>query len=172
LSDSGRTTAVTISAVVPRSGQIQVDEQACLACRECEVACSLSHERECNPALSSIQVDFDDFRPGFPDIRVCKQCDWPACYYACAARHEIPAIAVDPATGARFVDQAKCNGCGACARACPLTPERPVIFSKRVDGKKRFYKCDLCMGRPEGPVCVQICPGKCLTLVPAERRRA
>ena len=154
-----------------RSGMIQVDEHICLACRECEVACSLYHEGECNPALSRIRVDFDDFVPGFPSIRVCKQCDWPACYYACAALLEEPAIQIDQATGARFVDESKCRGCDACARACPLTPERLVLFYKMVGRRRIYFKCDLCKDRPEGPVCVEVCPAGALTYIPTEKRR-
>ena len=36
-----------------RAGVIQVDNNLCLTCRECEVACSLYHEGECNPALAA-----------------------------------------------------------------------------------------------------------------------
>lgn len=109
---------------VQRSGVIQVNEKLCLTCRECNIACSLFHEHQCNPELSRIRVDYDDFGPGFPDIRVCKQCDWPACYYACAARWDEPALGIDERTGARYIDPDNCRGCGACARACPLTPEK------------------------------------------------
>jgi Fe-S-cluster-containing hydrogenase component 2 len=173
----------TKAAKVQRSGVIQADEKSCYTCRECEVACSLYHERQCAPELSRIRVDFDDFAPGFPDIRVCKQCDWPACYYACAGLYDDPALSIDPETGARFVDEAKCRGCGACARACPLTPERSVIASKsaqaagdakaapKVGRKRVYFKCDLCRGRVDGPICVQVCPAKCLTYIPAEARR-
>lgn len=154
-----------------RSGVIEVDEALCLACRECEVSCSLYHEQECNPSLSRIRVEVDDFIPQLPSITVCKQCDWPACYYACAARWEDPAMSIDAATGARYIDAEKCRGCGDCLRACPLTPERPVIGFKKVGRKRIYYKCDLCAGRPEGPICVEICPGGALKFVAAEGRR-
>jgi carbon-monoxide dehydrogenase iron sulfur subunit len=153
-----------------RSGVIVVDQGRCLACRECEVVCSLYHENECNPALSRIRVEFDDFTPGLPTVIVCKQCDWPACLYACAARWPEPAISVDPSTGARVIDPCKCKGCGDCLHACPLTPERTVIGSHKSGRRRVYFKCDLCSGRSEGPVCVQICPGGALCLVSAEER--
>jgi carbon-monoxide dehydrogenase iron sulfur subunit len=156
---------------VRRSGVISVDQSLCLTCRECEVACSLYHEGECNPSLSRIRVEFDDFVPGLPTIVVCKQCDWPACYYACAARWDEPAIAIDEASGARYVDQSRCRGCEDCLRACPLTPERPVIAFRKVGRKRIYFKCDLCYDRPEGPLCVELCPGGALALVPAAERR-
>jgi len=154
-----------------RSGVIEVDERLCLACRECEVACSLYHEGECNPSLSRIRVEFDDFVPGLPSIAVCKQCDWPAGYYACASRWDEPAMSIDAASGARYVDPDLCRGCGACMRACPLTPERSVISFKVVGRGRVYFKCDLCYDRREGPVCVAICPSEALEFVPAEGRR-
>ena len=156
---------------LPRSGVIEVDESRCLACRECEVACSLYHEDECNPSLSRIRIEFDDFVPGSPSITMCKQCDWPACYYACVSRWDEPAMTIDAATGARRIDSAKCRGCQSCLRACPLTPERSVIYSRKVGRKRVYFKCDLCCDRPEGPVCVELCPGEALAYVPAAERR-
>jgi Fe-S-cluster-containing hydrogenase component 2 len=155
---------------LPRSGAIEVDVGLCLTCRECEVACSLYHEDECNPSLSRIRIEFDDFYPGAPSILVCKQCDWPACVYACASRWDEPAMSINETTGGRVIDAQKCRGCGACVHACPLTPERQVIQSKRVGRKRICFKCDLCSNRPEGPVCVEICPGEALRFVAASER--
>ena len=154
-----------------RSGVIEVDESLCLTCRECEVGCSLYHESECNPHWSRIRIWFDDFVPGSASIAVCKQCDWPACYYACVSRWDEPAMSIDEATGARYVDAEKCRGCGACLRACPLTAERSVMGFRKVGRKRVYFKCDLCYDRPEGPLCVDLCPGKALKFVPAEGRR-
>ena len=153
-----------------RSGVIEVYENLCLTCRECEVSCSLYHEDECNPNLSRIRVSYDDFAPVPPSIVVCAQCDWPACYYACTALWDEPAICIDNVTGARYIDSEKCRGCGACLRACPLTQEQPVISFKKVGNKRIYLKCDLCHDRAEGPVCVEICPGDALRFVSAEER--
>ena len=46
-----------------------------------------------------------------------------------------------------------------------------MIGFKKVGKRRKYFKCDLCYDRPEGPVCVQICPGEALKLVPAEERR-
>ena len=154
-----------------RSGVVQFDEKLCLTCRECEIACSLAHEGECNPELSRIRIDFNDFVPGFPDARICKQCDWPSCVYACAARWDEPAMKIDEKTGARYVDRDLCRGCASCLRACPLAPEQSVLAFLTQGRKRKYFKCDLCMDRDEGPVCVEICPGEALTYIPAEERR-
>lgn len=73
-------------------GKIMVDQEICLACRECELACSLYHEGKCSPALSRIEVDFDDFTAGFPEISVSAKCDLcedrsqgPVCVEVCPA---------------------------------------------------------------------------------------
>jgi len=153
---------------VQKSGVIAVDTNRCLACRECEVACSLYHEDECNPFFSRIHIDFDDFVPGQPTITVCKQCDWPACYFACAARWDEPAIFIDEKTGARVIDPDLCRGCGECVRACPLMPERAIIGFKKVGRQRVYFKCDLCYTREEGPICVAVCPCEALTYVPAK----
>ena len=153
-----------------RSGVIEVDGSLCMTCRECEVSCSLYHDGECSPNLSLIRIQYDDFTPGNPVIFVCKQCDWPACYYACASRwDDDSAIRIDETTGARYVDPEKCRGCGACLRACPLTPAHSVISFKK--GNKRIYfKCDLCYDRPEGPVCVDVCPSEALKFITVAER--
>jgi len=156
---------------LPRSGVIVADEARCLTCRECEVACSLLHEDVCSPNLSRIRIEFNDFVADGPSIVLCKQCDWPACYYACANLWDEPAIRIDAATGARCIDPELCHGCGACLRACPLTPERTVIGQRPRERGRVYFKCDLCYDRPEGPVCVAICPGQALTYVPAGERR-
>lgn len=155
----------------PCAGTVLADPAKCLTCRMCEIACSLGHFGQCNPELSAIRILFDDFAAGWPDIRLCKQCDWPACLYACASRWEDPALHVDPLTGARAIDPERCRRCGACLRACPLTPERAVIHTASLDGHRIYVKCDLCTGNPEGPLCVAICPGEALRYVSAEVRR-
>lgn len=149
-----------------RSGVIRFDGSLCMTCRQCEVSCSLYHEGECNPSLSRIRIQYDDFTPGDPIAFICKQCDWPACYFACASLWNEPALYIDEATGARYIDPQRCKGCSACLNACPLTPEHSVINAKKLENKKIYFKCDLCYDRPEGPVCVDICPSEALKYIP------
>ena len=156
----------------PRSGVITVDVRLCMTCRECEVACSLEHEDECNPEMSRIRVLFDDLVVGFPEIHVCEQCAEPACYEACMARNgDDHALSIDARTGARYVEASRCRGCGACARACPLTDRYPVLRFRQVGRKRVYLKCDLCKDSAIGPICVNVCPGGALTFVSAAERQ-
>ena len=149
---------------------IGVDGRTCLECRLCEVACSLFHEGRSSPHLSRIRVVFDDFVPGFPVHDVCQQCERPECYYACISACGDPAMYIHVETGARVIDESKCSGCGACAEACPLMPDRPVMGFKEMGGGRVFYKCDLCMDRASGPVCVEVCPPGALRFIGASER--
>jgi Fe-S-cluster-containing hydrogenase component 2 len=59
------------------------------------------------------------------------------------------------------VTEATCIGCHNCAKRCPWGNIIMVeTGEKRDDGKavEVATKCDLCLTRPEGPACVQMCP--------------
>jgi Fe-S-cluster-containing hydrogenase component 2 len=141
-----------------KSGKISVDHTLCSGCSICELACSLYHEGICSPELSRVHIEKKflelDFTP-----QVCIQCDWPSCYYECPQK----AIKLDDKTGARYIDKNICTGCGRCVKVCPLIPDKKIISFKKTDKKKTYFKCDLCMERKEGPLCVEICPRKALS---------
>lgn len=149
-----------------RSGVIVVNKDLCSGCGICELACSLYHEGQCNPSLSRIDVEKIFLSLEF-EPHVCIQCDWPSCYFECPTG----AIKIDPKTGARYIDEDDCVGCGKCAEACPLMPKSEIIRYKTYQKKKIYFKCDLCKDREEGPVCVEMCPRNALSFVPMEDRR-
>lgn len=141
---------------------IAVNPALCSGCLSCELACSLFHEGECNPALARLHVFHDPLAGTDNVIEVCKQCLAPSCLYACP----VPgAFKVDEATGARVIDGKECVGCGRCAKACPLNDRGTIVrYNQR---KKVYVKCDLCAGRDGGPLCVEACPwGALKTLKP------
>ena len=59
----------------------------------------------------------------------------------------------------------RCVQCGACQAACPYD----ALFYDDLTGY--YLKCDLCVGREEGPVCAQMCPVGAITVAYAEVAR-
>ena len=140
-----------------KSGRIIIRKELCWGCGICELACSLYHEKWCSPSLSRISVKKNflelDFEP-----EVCIQCEWPSCYYECP----VGAIAIDMKNGARFIDPNQCTGCSRCVKVCPIMPDVEAIKYKESGKTRIYFKCDLCRGRNEGPLCVAVCPRNAL----------
>jgi len=148
------------------SGVIDFDPERCTGCGTCELICSSRWVGMINPTLSCVTL-YHNSLDDEPTCDVCNQCQYPGCLYACPAK----AILVDQATGARYIDEEKCIGCGSCYQACPFTPGRAMIKIQVVNGKERYLKCDLCRGRSDGPFCVQLCPTQALKLMTAKDRK-
>jgi carbon-monoxide dehydrogenase iron sulfur subunit len=132
---------------------ITVNIEKCTGCRLCELACSLKHSGECNPATAMIQVvGFDEL---FCVPMMCLQCEKPYCANICPTG----AIVRDPATGTITVLNEKCIGCKLCSVACPFGN---ISFSS---AKRVAVKCDLCGGEPE---CAIFCPTQALEFEEAD----
>jgi Fe-S-cluster-containing hydrogenase component 2 len=142
------------------SGYIKYAPEKCIGCGVCMLACSLYHESAINPALSRITLYKDAFE-GDHKIEVCVQCYSPGCYTICPVK----AVKIDGRTGATYIDEKICIGCGLCMKACPLMPKQQVIKFKIFENKRIYYKCDLCKDRTEGPICVELCPTKALKYI-------
>jgi Fe-S-cluster-containing hydrogenase component 2 len=87
----------------------------------------------------------------------CYQCTDPVCMIDCPTGAIARAIGTLEVT----INDATCIGCGNCAERCPWGNIVMVeTEEKRPDGKpvELATKCDLCLTRPEGPACVQMCP--------------
>lgn len=150
-------------------GYLVVDSRKCAGCTACMMACSLVHEGKVDPHLSRIQV-LQTGLTRFPDdirIAVCRQCANPVCLKACPRG----ALKIDSGHGnVRIVDEAGCDGCGLCVRACHYAPVRITIDTAR----RVAIKCDLCAGAryrlTEGgaqgkQACVEVCPMRAIALV-------
>jgi carbon-monoxide dehydrogenase iron sulfur subunit len=125
--------------------QIIVHQEKCTACRECELACSFSHEGAFNPALSRIRV-VDFYEEQFYLPMTCVHCaDAP-----CAAVCPTVAILREP-DGQIRVYEDRCIGCKMCLLACPFG----VMGFQPQTGVAQ--NCDLCRPRSDGPQCVAFC---------------
>jgi Fe-S-cluster-containing hydrogenase component 2 len=126
--------------------QVHTDPDRCRDCQTCALACSLYHEGACSLTLARLAIIKDAARYEF-DIRICQHCPQPECLSACPA----DAMSMDK-RGVVIIHDEACIRCGACAASCP---HDAIFYHERED---RYLKCDLCAGRPEGPLCVQLCP--------------
>jgi carbon-monoxide dehydrogenase iron sulfur subunit len=130
-----------------------IDPEKCTGCRLCETACSISHEKVCNPTLSRIHVAKWETAGLYIPV-VCVQCESPICEQVCPVK----AIKRDEKTGAVVINYDVCVGCRLCALYCPFA-------GAQIDAKKgRVLKCDLCDGEP---VCVKFCDPQALQYVKA-----
>jgi len=141
-------------------------EEACMACRLCEVACITEHSKSKdtlkaykkeNPApLSRTLVE--EIFPGLSVSVMCRHCSDAPCIEACftSAMHRKP-------DGRVIVNEPKCVGCWMCIMACPFGVIKRNQYL--VEGKKfkvkLSSKCDLCPDRSV-PACVEACPNKAL----------
>jgi len=135
-----------------RNHKILVNPQLCRDCQTCVLACSLYHENVCSLSLARLQIIKDMEIYEF-NILICRHCDQPECVLACPCN----AIQVNK-QGVILIMAEDCNQCGLCALNCPYE----AIFYCEVSGK--YNKCDLCANRLGGPLCVELCPVKAITL--------
>lgn len=133
--------------------KVTANAELCRDCQCCALGCSLYHDSVCSPARARLTVAKDMARFEFA-IHVCHQCQDPDCVAACVAG----AMKVNE-QGVAIVDEGSCVRCGACADACPF---EAIFYHAPTE---RYLKCDLCAGRSEGPLCVQLCPAGALNLV-------
>lgn len=148
---------------VPVSGVIVHDPTKCAGCGVCGMMCSLLHEGQVGPVLSRSDIMREPFTYDFT-FNVCQQCPSPDCYFACPLKDT--AMCIDEKTGARYVNEAECTACGECIAACPFDPPGIKLHPE----KTIAITCDLCMGRDEGPICVEYCGMWALTYVKKEER--
>jgi len=123
---------------------LTIDPEKCVACKTCEIVCSLVKTGECKPKEARIRVVVFD-EEGFYTPTTCFQCNEAWCAQTCPAA----AISKNAETDALCVDEDKCVGCRMCTMICPFGQ----ISVSKSSGKSN--KCDLCSG---DPACVKLCP--------------
>jgi anaerobic dimethyl sulfoxide reductase subunit B len=151
---------------------IYVNENRCMGCFACVVACKDWHDVPAGPA-SWIRIKTIE-KGRYPDLFVaflpviCYHCANPACVSVCP----VEAITKRSEDGVVVVDQEVCLGkeqCGLCLQACSY--DAPQFGAEE---NPRMQKCDLCQDRlAEGkkPICVLSCPMNAIEVAPLEDLR-
>lgn len=158
------------------------DPAKCIGCRTCEVACAVAHSAADAIASGKLERSF------FPRLKVikttrvsapvqCRHCEDAPCANVC------PNHAIVSCNDTIQIDRSLCVGCKNCLLACPfgvmeLVPRvlngEPVLQTglRVIEGgevRKKEYleasKCDLCVDRPAGPACAEVCLNKAFVLV-------
>ena len=151
---------------------IYFDQNRCMGCFTCVVACRDWHDVPAGPA-SYIRLHTVE-KGKYPDLFVaflpmtCYHCLHPACMDVCP----VGAISKRQTDGIVSVDREACigkDGCGLCLDACPY--DAPQFG---VEENAKMQKCDLCLDRWEDgkkPVCVSGCPMRALDAGPLDELR-
>ena len=140
--------------------RVRAVSNLCRDCQACLLGCSLYHEKKCDTGLARLTVEKDMARFEF-DINICRHCSNPKCMSECPS----DAMYLDERGVVIIVDE-KCTRCGACQNNCPFNS----IFYNI--GQDRYLKCDLCAGREEGPLCVELCTPGALRLTATKKVKA
>ncbi len=143
-----------------RYGMIH-DENTCIGCQACEVACR--EVNEVPEGVSRLEIIRTGPIGDYPDVEYqftrnsCQHCDNAPCVHVCPTG----AAYKDPETGIVDVEKDKCIGCMYCLAACPYQIRFIHPENKSAD------KCNFCrdtnLAQGKQPACVEICPTKSLT---------
>ena len=131
---------------------VSVDINKCVGCRVCEYACSMEKAKVFNPTKSRIRVV--RLHPHTNAALNCRMCIDAPCIPACPRK----ALTQSTENGVILVNDALCDGCGWCIKACDFG-------AISLDPKPTVNICDLCTSREEkGPMCIEWCPEDALEL--------
>ena len=131
-----------------------IDQERCVGCQSCGVACKSEWDVPNGQARTRIRPvglrgEYPNFTSAF-FVSQCNQCERPTCIPACPT-----GATWQEANGAVRVNRDVCIGCGSCVAACPYG-------ARYVDGERGVAdKCDFCAPRLEHglqPACVATCP--------------
>ncbi|MDR2956949.1 MAG: 4Fe-4S dicluster domain-containing protein [Coriobacteriales bacterium] len=145
--------------------RILIDDEKCLACHSCEIACCVAHSKakalygavfEAKLPHSRMHVESGGKGRGFP--LSCRHCQDPQCVRACVTK----ALTLGSDGVVQYNEQ-KCIGCLMCFITCPFgVIEEDIYGDKPADYS--ISKCDLCVSLKRDPACVEACPTKALIL--------
>lgn len=123
---------------------VVANKDACMACKECEIACSEAFYKEFDDRKSCIQIGVK--KDGVtPKPMVCVQCG--KCAKACSE-----GAITQNAKGVYIINKKKCVGCGKCVEACPFG------LVVKAEDKEYASKCIAC------GICAKACPMEVLEI--------
>ncbi len=125
-----------------------VDDELCVGCERCAIACSFMFFKVYNPTRGAIHTV--KLEPGRDVAIACIQCG------LCITQCPYNALYRDEKTMVVKVNEEKCTACGYCVQACPYG----AIHIDPV--KNKAFKCTAC------GYCVMFCPQSALKVVTAE----
>lgn len=154
----------------------------CIGCKACEIACAVAHLDTSVATAGAMEAPF---LPRLSLVRTskvtmpvqCRQCDDAPCANVC------PVDAITHQGNKIMVDTDKCIGCKTCMLACPfgamdMAPELEngqMVYQEGLllnnveeqSAKEKMvaHKCDLCVGRENGPACAEVCPAAAFIVV-------
>ncbi|MDA1095075.1 MAG: cyclic nucleotide-binding domain-containing protein [Acidobacteria bacterium] len=138
------------SGLIHGESVLLIDLNTCTRCDDCVRACSDTHGGR--PRFIREGTRFRQW--SIPTA--CYQCTDPVCMIGC------PTGAITRPIGSLEVTINKdtCIGCHNCVKRCPWNNIIEVAYSSPTINRdiELATKCDLCLGRTQGPACVQMCP--------------
>jgi anaerobic dimethyl sulfoxide reductase subunit B (iron-sulfur subunit) len=145
---------------------ISYNEENCIQCHGCEVACKSWRGVELGVSWRRVvnlwQGRYPDLK-NIPASIACMHCSDPVCVQACPGG----AIYKRPEDGIVLVDRDKCKGCRSCLEACPF--DVPQFGDDGI-----MQKCNMCVDEidfnTDSPPCVETCPTKSLSFVRTNSR--
>jgi len=139
-----------------------IDQERCIGCEACSVACRLENETDLLWIKVETQGGVEKDTPSgtHPNLtmnflpRLCNHCDNPPCVEVCP----VDAL-IKQKDGPVILDKDLCTGCKACITECPYNI---ISFNEK---SNLAEKCNLCVHRiNQGvePFCVICCEGQAL----------
>jgi len=149
------------------------DQELCINCRACVVACKDWHDVPAGPASYVRMVTVE--KGNYPEVSVhsmfvsCYHCAKPVCVSSCP----VGAITKRDEDGVVVVDRETCLGkdsCDLCKQACPY--DAPQFGAEE---NAKMQKCDFCLDRlaeNKAPICVDACIMHAMDAGPMEELQA
>ena len=146
--------------------RLMLNENECMGCHACEVACKQEHGVGVGPKVIQAIERAPYFKPLF-----CHHCEDAPCALACPE----DAITKDPKTGVVLVNGERCNGCNAvvrksgaekqqtsaCKVGCPAHIDIQGFVSLAVKGKFQEALQLIKLASPFPAICGRVCPHPC-----------